>query len=180
MWLDSEKRNEQGDQSSEAIEMRKLIFQDLIPLVFAAMLIAVSACAQGPTPPATSGNTTAALQPYLGKWRPTSFSEQQHIGSLTISESGLSIEVGDASVRYELERNTSEGVILRVTGRKPANAFPKVTFLAFFTEMQTVDSFPPGGPTKTRVLLWICYWSGSLDQLASGIKKAQCGNTYTR
>jgi spore coat protein U-like protein len=158
--------------------------QFLLTALFVVMLSSPSACAQSPTAPATSSTATdakAALQPYLGKWRPTSFGEQQNIGSLTISESSLSIEVGGASVSYELERKTDDGVIVRVTDRKPDNAFPKVTYLAFLTEMQTVESFPPGGPTKTREQLWICYWSGSLDRLASGIRKASClRNSYTR
>jgi len=155
----------------------------LLTAIVAAMLLVTSACAQGPTSPAASGSaaaTEAALRPYLGKWRPTSFSEQQNIGSLTISVDSLSIEVGSASVSYEIEQKTIDGVIVRVTGRKPSDAFPNIKALAFSLETQTLTSSPPGGVTKTRELLRICYWSGSIDRLASGIKKASCGNTYTR
>ena len=156
--------------------------QFLLTALFVLMFSSLSACAQSSTAPATSSTATdakAALQPYLGKWRPTSFSEQQNIGSLTISESSLSIEVGGASVSYELERKTDEGIILRVTSRNPANAFPGLNALAFMVETETVTGPPPAGFTKTRELLSICYLSGSLDRLASGIKKT-CGNRYTR
>jgi len=153
--------------------------------VFVALLSMVGACAQTPAPPATSAATTTtnakvALQAYLGKWRPTSFSEQQNIGSLTISVDELSIEVGNASVSYEIDKQTTDGVIVRVTGRKPSDAFPKIKALAFSLETQTVTNLAPGGATKTRELLRVCYLPSSLDGLALDTKKTSCGNTYTR
>jgi hypothetical protein len=161
----------------------------LAAFVFAVTLFATTACAQGPAAPtniaaksAESNATAAVLQPYLGKWRPTSYSEGLNIGSLTISVDGLSYEVGGASVSYEVVRKTDEGVILRVTGRKPVDP-SAAKAMAFSLETQTVDSFPPDGPTKTRQLLWI-YRCGSIDSLVSGFAqatKATCSkNAYTR
>ena len=156
-------------------------YSHLMTAIVAAILLMTSACAQRPTTPAASStgiDTKAALQPYLGKWRPTSYQEGLNIGSLTISVDGLSIETC-SSLTYELVKQTDEGVIVRVTGRKPANAFPGLKALAFLVETETVTGPPPAGVTRTRELLWICYLSGSLDRLASGIKKT-CGNIYTR
>lgn len=146
-----------------------------------AFLFTVSACAQNPATSATpSIDTKAVLQPYLGKWRPTSFREEMNIVSLTITENTFSFEMDGPSVRFVVDRKIDEGVIVRVTDRKPSNAFPGLTALAFLTETQTLESFPPGGPSKIRELLRVCYWSGSIDQLVSGNKKALCGNTYIR
>jgi hypothetical protein len=156
-------------------------------LAITASLLAVGVCAQisttspkaetEPTPEAISSDI---LRPYLGKWRPTSYSEGLNIGSLTISEDRLALEVGGASVSYEIDRQIANGVFVRVTGRTPANAFPGLTALAFSVAMETVTGPPPGRVTKTRELLRICYWSGSLDQLASKMSKTSCGNAYTR
>jgi hypothetical protein len=153
--------------------------RQLAAFVLVATLFITSACAQGPATPTTpSMDAKAALQPYLGKWRPTSYSEGLNIGSLSISENGLSVEVG-GSLTYEVVRKTDEGIILRVTGRTPPNAFPS-NALAFSLETHTITSFPPGGPTKTRQDLWI-YWCSSLERLASGISKASCSkNGYMR
>lgn len=158
-------------------------------LILAASLFSTGACAQAPTTPPAGGAESAprvvtpdVMRPYLGVWRPTSYSEGLNIGSLTISVDGLSYEVGGASVNYKVVRQTDEGVILRVTDRKPVDP-SAAKAMAFSLETQTVDSFPPGGPTKTRQLLWI-YRCGSIDSLASGFAqatKATCsGNAYTR
>jgi hypothetical protein len=141
-------------------------FSRALKSVFAVFLISVSACAQSPAPLAP-GSTDAktALRPYLGTWRPTSFAEELKSGPLTISVDGLSLEMGPL-LTYDVAEATDEGVILRVTSRKPANAFRTAA---------------PTGMTWTRESLRICYWSGSLDRLvALGIKKAPCGNTYIR
>lgn len=146
-------------------------------LLLAVVLAATSACATEPMPQSVASE---ALRPYLGKWRPTSYGEGLNIGSLTITETELSVEVGGASLSYELERQTSEGVILRVTGRQPDHAFPGIAALAFSVKLETVTGPPPAGITKIRELLRICYWSGSLDRLAVEVTKAPCGNAYTR
>jgi hypothetical protein len=130
--------------------------------------------------PAGKVATSIALQPYLGKWRPTSYSEGLNIGSLTISEDSLSLEANGSSLSFVVEQQLDEGVIVRVTGRNPTNAFPKVTALGFSVRKETVTGPPPEGVTKARELLWICYWSNSIDRLALEIKKASCGNAYTR
>ena len=127
-----------------------LRLQFSLTAVFVVMLSTASACAQSPTTPATSSTATnakAALQPYLGKWRPTSYSEGLNIGSLTISVDGLSIETG-SSLTYEFVKQTDEGVIVRVTGRKPANAFSGLKALAFLVETETVSGPPPAGVTR--------------------------------
>ena len=153
----------------------------VIQLLFLAtafvVLAAPSALATEPLPQSVASE---ALRPYLGKWRPTSYSEGLNIGSLAITETGLSVEFGGASLSYELERQTSDGVILRVTGRKPDHAFPGIAALAFSVKLETVTGPPPAGITKIRELLRICYWSGSLDRLAVEVTKAPCGNAYTR
>ena len=152
----------------------------------AAFLFTASACAQDPTIPTASSTATdakAALQPYLGKWRPTSYSEGLNIGSLTISVDGLSYEVGGASVSYEVVRKTDEGVILRVTGYKPVSHPRAAKAMAFSLEMHTVKAVVPTDVTTTRQLLSI-YSCGSVDSLTSGFAqgtKTTCSkNTYTR
>lgn len=155
-------------------------------LILAVSLFPVGACAQTLTTPPAGGAGSAQpvvavdlMRPYLGKWRPTSYSEGLNIGSLTITEKGFSIEATGASVTFVFERQTNEGIVVHVTGRKPVDAFPGLTNLAFMVERETVTGPPPANLVKTRELLWICYLSGNLDRLASGIKKT-CGNIYTR
>lgn len=154
-------------------------------LILAVSLFPVGACAQTSTTLPAGGAESAppvvaadVMRPYLGKWRPTSYRTGLRIGSLTISDVGISNEVGE-SLAYEFVRQTAEGVILRVTRRKPDNSFFGAKALAFSLGTQTVESFPPGGPTKTRELLWICY-RDNLDQLASIVMKASCGSIYVR
>ncbi len=155
-------------------------------LILAASLFSAGACAQTSTPspsakakPKTQLAPADILRPYLGRWRPTSYSEGLNIGSLTITEDRFSVEVTGWSVTFVVDRQTDEGVIVRVTDRKPDDAFPGLKALAFTVETETVKGPPPAGITKTRELLWVCYLSDSLDRLASGIKKT-CGNIYTR
>lgn len=148
--------------------------------VSAVFLISVSACAQAPatlTPASTDAKT--ALQPYLGTWRPTSFAEERKSGWLTISVDRLSLEIGP-SVTYDVVEVTDEGVILRVTGREPADDFRGLTALAFSVKTETVTGPTPGAIPRRRELLRICYWFDSLEWLASEMKRAPCGNTYTR
>ena len=155
-------------------------------MLSATALIAASTYAQEPTMSAVGAaertskfDATTILRPYLGKWRPTSYQEELNVGSLTITETEFSVEATGASVTFVIERQTKEGVVVKVTGRKSADTFPRLTNLAFMVESETVTGPPPANLVKTRELLWICYLSGNLDRLASGIKKT-CGNIYTR
>lgn len=164
-------------------------------LVLAVSLLSVSACAQNSaTLPKAEAEPTARaisseiLRPYLGTWRPTSFSKELHMVSITITDTGLSIETG-GSVAYEFVKKTDEGVIVRVTDRHATNphldlTHSHTTAFGLSLEMQTLDSFPPGGPSKTRELLRICYGSGDIDSavkvLISEMKTGRCPDVYTR
>jgi len=182
------------ESAHPASPMRKRIFQDLpsiltqfsLMAVLMVMLSTASACAQSPATQATSSTATdtkAALQPYLGKWRPTSFQRELNIGSLAITDNRLSMEFG-GSVTYELVKKTDKGVIVRVTGRQPANTHPEVTAFGFSLETETVTGPPPARITKTREILRICYGFGDLDyatgQLVSEMKGRRCPYTHTR
>lgn len=170
--------------------------RSLCSLAFAFMILLfmTSACAQNPATSATSSldtkslDTKTVLQPYLGKWRPTSFSKELHMVSITITETGLSIEAG-GSVTYEFVKKTDEGVIVRVIDRHATNphlglTHSHTTAFGFSLEMQTLDSFPPGGPSKTRELLLICHGSGDIDsavkRLISEMKTRRCPDVYIR
>ncbi len=157
-------------------------------LILVASLLCVGACATSPISSAHSETTdkqsnqvsaSEALRPYLGKWRPTSYSEGLNIGSLTITEKGLSLETGP-SLTYEIVEQTDEGVLLHVTSSEPDDRFRGVKALAFSLEIHVIPSFPPGGPPKKRQDLWI-YWCDGLGRLALGISKASCSkNGYMR
>lgn len=165
--------------------------RSLCSLAFAFMMLLfmTSACAQNPATSATSNlDTKTVLQPYLGKWRPTSFGKELHMASITITETGLSIETG-GSVMYEFVKKTDEGVIVRVIDRHATNphlglTHSHTTAFGFSLEMQTLDPFPPGGPSKTRELLLICHGSGDIDsavkRLISEMKTKQCPDVYIR
>ena len=129
-----------------------------------------------------------ALRPYLGKWRPTSYGNGLYMVSITVTEAGLSIETG-GSVTYEVVKKTDEGVIVRITDRHATNphlglTHSQTTAFGFSLGMQTLDSFPPGGPSKTRELLIICHGSGDIDaavkRLISEMKTGQCPDVYIR
>ncbi len=164
-------------------------------LLSAALLFAASACAQEPKTPANAAtestrkvDAATILRPYLGKWRPTSYSKGLYMVSITITETGLSIETG-GSVMYEFVKKTDEGVIVRVIDRHATNphlglTHSHTTAFGFSLEMQTLDSFPPGGPSKTRELLLICHGSGDIDsavkRLISEMKTKRCPDVYIR
>lgn len=166
--------------------MKNRIFRQNIFLSFLiALLFFTGACAQTSERPATE----KILQPYLGKWRPTSASKELYLVSITITETGVSIETG-GSVTYELVKKTDEGVIVRVMDRHAVGPYysdltkSRATVFGLSLGMHTQDSFPPGGPSKTRELLQICYESGDIDsavkRLISEMKTGQCPDTYTR
>ena len=176
--------------TSKSFPLLSSTVRRLTAFVLVVTLFTTSACAQGPVTSTTtpSTDTKAALQPYLGKWRPTSFKRELNIGSITVTETGLSIESGGL-VTYEFVKKTDEGTIVRITGRRPTNIHldltqSDVTAFGFSLETQTLESFPPGGPSKTREMLRICYGLGSIESavglLISEMKTKRCPYTYIR
>lgn len=156
------------------------LIQRLLLAATFAVLAATSAYATEPVP---QGAASEALRPYLGKWRPTSFRRELNIGSITVAETGFSYESG-GSMTFEFVKKVEEGVIVRITGRQPANTHPEVTALGLSLETKTLTGPPPAGVTRQREELRICYGFGDIDdatkQLVSDMKSGRCPYTHIR
>lgn len=130
---------------------------------------------RGPSDASSSVNTDEILKRYLGKWRPTSFAEQQNIVSLSITASDLSLETG-GSLRFEVRRVIDDAVMVRVTERSPG-AFVGTGAMAFLLEEVTTRNVDA---TRTRAVLRI-YWCEREEQLNRGLQSASCSrNSYVR
>src|SRR3954453_3013859 len=87
-------------------------FYSIFGPVLAAAVFSATACADNSLVVVTSAEAASALsilQPYLGKWRPTSGSEELNIGSLTIAADRLTLETGPSLI-YEFVKQTDDGV----------------------------------------------------------------------
>lgn len=104
--------------------MRRIIEGIRLVSLFVTLLFSIAACAQQPTA-STDKNVTSAevLQPYLGKWRPTSAAEARNVEAFTIAVDELSEEPSGAFVKYEVERRVGAAVIVRVTSTGPGDGF---------------------------------------------------------
>lgn len=148
--------------------------------LLAALLLATVACAQEPSAPsATAGVSQEALRPFVGTWRPTSAAEERNIESITISTKEISVAAEKRQVlKFTLERQTDEGVILRVTGKSPGDQ-SSTRALALSLDTKTAAG-AQSGTKDSRQFIWI-YWCSRLEQLSGQLDKSACSkNGYFR
>jgi hypothetical protein len=116
------------------------------------------------------------LRPYLGRWRPTSFAEQQNIISLTIGATDLTFEIG-GTWRFSTVSQRDGAVVVQWTSHAPP-AQDRAGVMGFVLQQQKqTDS---AGQPSTEEVLWI-YWCDNLSDLSGEVEHWHCTkNLYMR
>lgn len=116
------------------------------------------------------------LRPYLGRWRPTSFAEQQNIISLTIGATELSFETG-GTWRFSNVSQRDGAVVVQWTSHEPAAEEGSGGMGLVLERQKQIDS---AGQESTEERLWI-YWCDNISKLSGGIETWKCSkNLYMR
>lgn len=114
------------------------------------------------------------LRPYLGRWRPTSFAEQQNIVSLTISATELSLQIGGVLTLSNVTQQNG-AVVMQWVSREPPMESGALG-LVLEQERQTNSA----AQEPTREFLRI-YWCDDIGQLSGGRETWRCSeNLYMR
>jgi hypothetical protein len=117
------------------------------------------------------------MEPYLGKWRPTSFQEELNEGNITITKDRYSTQSG-TTIEFVPETSRNPYLIVRVSKIKPVESSFKARYLILSLEEELRRNYK-NKYKKDREFLKICY-TGVKKELLSAEVLNQCGNIYFR